>query len=317
MYWMSRYVERAENIARFVDVNLNLTLDLGRALKQQWGPLVAVTGDQAEFESRYTSYTRDAVMNFLSLDESYGNSIISCISRARENARTIRENISSAMWEEINRFHLMLLDAARSRRHSEHPHDFYTQVRRQSQLFNGVTDGTLSHGEAWHFANMGRLMERADKTSRILDVRYFLLLPQVEDVGTPVDIVQWSALLRSATALDMYRVRYGRLVPKKVAEFLLLDPDFPRSVRYCVAGAERSLHVITGSPDHTARTSAERRFGRLRAEIEFASVEDIFQRGLHEFIDHLQSRLNEAGDALHESLFNPQTPALEGYQGQG
>lgn len=305
MFWMSRYMERAENIARFVDVNLNLTLDLGRALEQQWGPLVAVTGDQAEFDERYERCDRESVMRFLTFDETYYNSILSCVSRARENARTIRENISSAMWEEINRFHLMMKDASRQWSGTENPHELFTQIRRQSQLFTGVTDGTLSHGEAWHFANLGRLVERADKTSRILDVRYFLLLPKVADVGTPIDIVQWSALLRSATALDMYRAKYGRLVPKKVADFLLLDPHFPRSVRYCLSRAEFSLHQITGSPPNGTRSAAERRLGRLRAEIDFTSIDDIFKEGLHEFIDGLQQRLNDVGDALNDTLFNP------------
>jgi uncharacterized alpha-E superfamily protein len=296
MFWMSRYIERAENIARFIDVNAVLTMELGDAIHQQWGPLVAVTGDEEAFKKRYGNDTsRVNVMHFLTFDEDNPNSIVSCLSSARENARIVREYISTAMWGQLNQFYLMVHDEA----------EFYEEVRKGSQLAVGVTDGTLSHGEGWHFARLGRLLERADKTSRILDVRYFLLLPRLSDVGTPLDIVQWSALLRSASALNMYRATYGRLQPNKIAEFLLLDPDFPRAVRHCCDGAEGSLRVITGTPMRTFRNSAEKKLGRLRSELDYTSIDDVLHEGFHEFIDRLQIRLNEVGEAIHESLLAP------------
>ncbi|MDD9935829.1 MAG: alpha-E domain-containing protein [Myxococcales bacterium] len=305
MFWMSRYIERAENIARFIDVNLQLSLDLGDAMREQWGPLVAVTGDEERYHERYQDTARRSVMEFLTYDATYPNSIVSCLAIARENARTIRDNISTAMWEALNTFHLMLRDEQTRRLGEQSPLELYANIRRASQLFVGVTDGTLSHDEAWHFARLGRMIERADKTTRILDVRYFLLLPKVEDVGTPLDIVQWSALLRSASALDMYRARHGRLSPTRVAEFLLLDPDFPRSVMHCMGTAAKSLDAIVGAPHGRRTTPAEKRMGRLRSELEYTSIEDIFDEGLHEFIDRIQTRLNEVGEAIAGSLLDP------------
>ena len=307
MYWMSRYIERAENIARFIDVNALLTMELGDAVHQQWGPLVAVTGDEAVFRESYGDATRANVMRFLTFDENYPNSIMSCLSGARENARIVREYISTAMWEQLNKFYLMVHDQAKLGTPLDAESDFYAEVRAGAQMFVGVTDGTFSHGEGWHFARLGRMLERAAKTSRILDVRYFLLLPQITDVGTPLDIVQWSALLRSASALNMYRAAHGRLQPNKIAEFLLLDPDFPRAVRHCADAAESSLRSITGTPQRTFRNSAEQKLGRLRAELDYTSIDDVLNEGFHEFIDRMQIRLNEISAALQDSLLTPRT----------
>jgi uncharacterized alpha-E superfamily protein len=307
MYWMSRYIERAENIARFIDVNALLTMELGDAVHEQWGPLVAVTGDEATYREKYGEPTRAGVMRFLTFDEDYPNSIINCLSGARENARIVREHISTAMWEQLNKYYLMVHDRAKLDVQLDAESDFYADVRAGSQQFVGVMDGTFSHGEGWHFARLGRLLERADKTSRILDVRYFLLLPHPTDVGTPLDIVQWSALLRSASALNMYRATHGPLRPNKIAEFLLLDPDFPRAVRHCADAAEHSLRCITGTPTRTFRNSAEQKLGRLRSELDYTSIDDVMHEGFHEFIDRLQIRLNEVGAALQDLLLAPRT----------
>jgi uncharacterized alpha-E superfamily protein len=307
MFWMSRYIERAENIARFIDVNVLLTMELGYTVGEQWGPLISTTGDEEIFKESYGEPTRANVMRFLTFDESYPNSIISCLSAARENARIIREHISTAMWEHLNKFYLMVHDRAKHDVNFDTESDFYEEVRAGAQLFVGVTDGTFSHGEGWHFSRLGSLLERADKTSRILDVRYFLLLPTVTDVGTPLDIVQWSALLRSASALNMYRAQHGRLQPNKIAEFLLLDPDFPRAVRHCADMAENSLRIITGTPTRSFRNAAEQKLGRLCAELDYTSIDDVLREGFHEFIDRLQLRLNDIGNALQDTLLTPRT----------
>jgi uncharacterized alpha-E superfamily protein len=307
MFWMSRYIERAENIARFIDVNALLTMELGDAVHEQWGPLVAVTGDEELFRERHGEPNRANVTHFLTFDEDNPNSIVSCLAMARENARIVREHISSSMWAQLNRFYLMVHDQAQVDCALDAESKFYAEVRSGAQLFVGVTDGTFSHGEGWHFARLGRMLERADKTSRILDVRYFLLLPNVTDVGTPIDIVQWSALLRSASALNMYRSAHGRLQPNKIAEFLLLDPDFPRAVRHCLDVAEASLREITGTPARTFRNDAEKKLGRLRSELDYTAIDDVLHEGFHEFIDRLQIRLNEVGAAVQDGLLSPRT----------
>jgi uncharacterized alpha-E superfamily protein len=304
IYWLNRYIERAENVGRFIDVNLHLMLDLPSETYQQWEPLVKTTGDRDVFEENFDGYTRENVIQFLTFDPDYPSSILGCVHRARENARSVREVISSEMWEQVNRFYLMVRDAAFGDFDVMfEPHEFFTQVKMAGHLFEGVMDSTMSHGEQWHFGRLGRFLERADKTSRILDVKYFIILPDVSDVGTPFDNLQWASLLRSASALEMYRKSCGRIDPIKVVEFLVMDTEFPRAIRYCVSRAEESLRAITGSPPGTYANRAEQLLGRLRAELDFASIEEIVSTGLHEFLDELQGKLNDVGMAIHEAFF--------------
>jgi uncharacterized alpha-E superfamily protein len=302
VYWMNRYIERAENVARFIDVNLNLTLDLGDSMKEQWGPLVDTTGDRAVFEKRFGLPARESVWEFLTFDKENPNSIVSCFRAARENARSIREIIPSEMWEELNKAYLLVrgTDMAVA---LDHPHDFLGQVKISSQLMLGMTDSAMSRGEAWHFAQLGRLLERADKTSRILDVKYFILLPSTAEVGTPLDLIQWSALLKSASAFQMYHRSRGRIAPSQVADYLILDREFPRAMRFCLNHAEQSLHCITGSPRGAGTTPAEQHLNILGSQFDFAYIDDIIEEGLHEFVDRFQTRLNLVDDAVFQTFF--------------
>lgn len=215
----------------------------------------------------------------------------------------MREVISSEMWEQIHRYYLMLRQAARQRRVMSTPHAFFEEIKSASRLFMGVTDATMSHGEGWHFGRLGQLLERADKTSRMLDVKYFLLLPSVDAVGSPIDDTQWAAVLRSASAFEMYRKRFGRIAPDRVAEFLILDREFPRPLQHCVMNAEESLHAVTGSSMSTFANSAEQRLGRVRAELNYTPIQEIISGGLHEFLDTFQRKLNQVDDAIYETFF--------------
>lgn len=305
VFWMNRYIERAENVARFIEVNMHLTLGVDDGFSNQWEPLVVTTGDYDTFIKRYGAPTQKNVIDFLTFDLENPNSIISCLRNARENARGVREVISSAMWIELNKFYLTVRGAAGGGWSVSRAHDFFDQVITSSHLFAGITNATMSHGEAWHFARMGQLLERADKTSRILDVKYFILLPTVNDVGTPLDTIQWAALLKSASALEMYRKSRGRLSPAAVADFLILDRHFPRSIRFCLLGAEDSLHRISGSDPGTFCNRAEQRMGRLRAEFDYTQISDIIAQGMHEYLDQFQTKLNLVGDAISETFFAP------------
>jgi uncharacterized alpha-E superfamily protein len=207
------------------------------------------------------------------------------------------------MWEELNKFYLTVRSAADGRRVLEPGFELFEEIKLASHLLYGITDATMSHGEAWHFGRLARLVERADKTSRMLDVKYFLLLPAVTEVGTPLDTIQWSALLKSASALEMYRKRHGRITPTQVADFLMLDREFPRSMHFSLLKAEESLLAITGSPGGTFRSKAEQRLGRLRSELDYAHIDEIIAGGLHEFIDRFQIKLNQVGDAISETFF--------------
>jgi uncharacterized alpha-E superfamily protein len=308
IYWMSRYIERAENIARFIDVNLRLVLDIPVITKQQWEPLVTITGDRDLFINRYSKFDRDTVIQFLAFDSAYPNSILSCLRSARENARSIREIVSTEMWESINDFYLFVSSADAKQIALADPHTFFTEVKLSSQRFIGVREGTFSHGEGWHFLRLGGLIERAEKTSRILDVKYFILLPSAEYIGTTIDNIQWSAVLKSASALEMYRKQYHRILPKRVCNFLIFDRYFPRAIHYCVIRAEEALHKITGSQPGTFSNQAERRLGRLRAELDYSDIDEVFDSGLHQYLDSMQGRLNEVDNAIFNTFFALQPP---------
>jgi uncharacterized alpha-E superfamily protein len=311
---MSRYIERAENVARFIDVNMHLAMDLGTEgvrAADQWAPLVDTTGDSELFGELYGEPDQGKAIEFLSFDERNPNSILSCLRAARENARTVREMISSSMWEELNKFYLMVRAARASGDVLHEAYDFFRQVKLSSHLLEGITMATMSHGEAWHFAQLGRLLERADKTSRILDVKYYVLLPTPIEVGTPLDTVQWSALLESASALEMYRKRFGRIVPADVADFLILDREFPRAIHFCLLKAEESLLAITGGERGRFRTLAEKRLGRLRSQLDYTQIAEIIDQGMHEFIDSFQLQLNKVGDAIHDTFFALRSLALK------
>jgi uncharacterized alpha-E superfamily protein len=150
---------------------------------------------------------------------------------------------------------------------------------------------------------MGRLLERADKTSRLLDVKYFILLPSAADIGTPLDDIQWAAVLRSASALEMYRKRHGPIAPDKIMEFLLLDSEFPRSIHYCLTAANDSLHAVSGTPIGMYRNAAEQHLGRLRAELAYTDSRQIIAVGLHEFLDGLQGKLNLVDQSIFDTFF--------------
>jgi uncharacterized alpha-E superfamily protein len=303
IYWMSRYVERAENVARFISVNLNLSLDMPGEAGHQWWPLVVITGDDNAFQDRIGTTTKLSVVEFLTFDTENPNSILSCLRAARENARCVREIISAEMWEHINKFYLTIRDGETLEEVLDNPHAFFERVSVSGQQFLGVTDATMTHGEAWHFCQLGRMIERADKTSRILDVKYFILLPKLTDVGTPFDDIQWLALLRSASALEMYRQRHGRISPVNVVKFLVLDREFPRSVLHCLTRANESLHSISGTNTGGFCNSAEQRLGQLRAELAYTQAEAVVASGLHEFVDDFQRRLNLVGDAIYDAFF--------------
>jgi len=302
VYWMARYMERAENVARYIGVNLNLQFDLQLDPRRQWQPLIDTSGDTQLFEERYGEANQYNVIEFLAYDADNPNSIYSCLRAARENARSIRETISSEMWEQVNSMYLRI-QAHRQMPEPESLLESFRAIRLGSHLFQGVMDATMTHSEAWNFARLGRKLERADKTSRILDVKYFMLLPSLKDVGTPYDDIQWSAVLKSVSGFEMYRKKHGRLHPRDIVDFLVLDREFPRSIHYCIRNADESLHAITGTPMGAFQWPSERLTGLLRAELDFTSVDQMLRDGLHEHLDMLQGKMNAIDRGLSEDFF--------------
>jgi uncharacterized alpha-E superfamily protein len=299
---MGRYIERAENVARFIDVNHNLMLDLPGEEGYQWRPIIETTGDREEFATRYGTASRVNAVRFLAFDTANQNSIWSCVAAARENARTVRETISSEMWEQINSLYLLVAEASRKTVPDSLP-DFCRDVRMASHLFQGIAHATMSHNEAWHFTRLGSSLERADKTTRMLDVKYFILLPSVSDVGTPYDDIQWSSVLKSVSGFEMYRKKHGRIAPERIVQFLLLDGEFPRAVRYSIGVADASLRAITGTRPGAFSCATEQKLGLLRSELDYAQAETIIQSGLHEFFDRLQSKMNTIDECIFRDFF--------------
>ncbi|GAB4017300.1 alpha-E domain-containing protein [Spirosoma koreense] len=306
VYWMHRYIERAENYARFMSVNFNLALDLPPNVNQQWEPLLTATADDSAFFKYYKEPTRENVIQFMTFDKRNPNSIVACLSEARENARTIREVISKQMWEHLNKFYLMVRDTSPKQEWGEvKTQEFFTDISNNIQLFYGIIDATITRNEAWHFGRLGRFLERADKTSRFLDVKYFTLLPEVESVGSTIDLMIWSAVLKSVSAYNMHRQQYRALTPASIVEFLILDKMFPRAAAHCIRQAELSLYEISGNTMANGfSNSAERALSKLRSEIEFTDTADIFKIGLHQYLDNFQTRTNAIGQAVFQTYFD-------------
>ena len=317
LYWMSRYAERAENIARILDVNLQLMLDLPKLAAEEqkllWEPVLRSTGDHVDFDKHYKETTSDNVIDFLTLNPKNPNSILNCVTTARENARHVREQISLEMWEEINRTYLWMKSQTLKKIQRQGPYEFFTQVKNGSHLFQGITDGTMTHGEDWDFIQVGKYLERADMTTRILDANDEIFIKRPTNKSQTSGTLQWSAILRSCSSHDAYRKFYvAQVEPDKVVEFLILNEFFPRSIRYCAASLNDALRRISGTTGEHFSNLAEKLAGRLVAELNYSALEDIKTVGMHKYMDELQIKLNGIGEAIFQTyLFSPPLTVYE------
>ena len=311
LYWIHRYLERAEHIARFLEVSEAMALDCPPGSAEPWLPLVEATGDRHRFDQAYPAGRPAEVIRFLLHDLENPNSIVSCIAMARENARQIRDVITTEMWEQINDLHWSLQEGEAI--WTEPVQEQLRSIRQGCQIFYGITDSSLSRDLSWLFSQLGRLIERADKTSRILDVKYFLLLPSPEEVGGVLDELQWITLLRTAGAYQMYRQSMQQAItPASVANFLLLDPVFPRSVRFCLQGISDTLQQIQTQPVQAAPDDLDCLRGQLLSRWSYVRIDALIDTGLHEAIDQLQRDLNQLHDLIQARYFTtsdlPDTP---------
>ena len=311
LYWMSRYIERAENIARLLDVNLQLQLDFEELdddrLKEHWEPIIRAAGEEKLFSRLYDQADSHTVTDFLTFNRENPSSVISCMFAARENARMIRDQISSEMWQCINQAYLFLKSNSARQVWDSGPYEFYKHILDYSHLFQGLADSTFPHAEGFYFMQVGKFLERADKTGRILDIKYHILLPSVEDVGGAVDVVQWSAILRSCSAFEAYhRLFVSRVDPLKVSEFLLFNDNFPRSINFSVRQLDANLHRISGCGLGEYSNPAERTSGRLLSDLNYGNIHDVFAQGMHEYLGGLRSRIVEIGKAVFDTyMFHP------------
>jgi uncharacterized alpha-E superfamily protein len=311
LYWMSRYIERSENIARLLDVNLQLMLDFSdlndQQLKDHWLPILCSAGDEETFFKLYDKADSETVTEFLTFREENPNSIISCLFSARENARQVRDQISLEMFETLNECYLFLKSKNAREVWQTGAHEFYEQIKKYSHLFQGLTGSTFTRNEGYEFINLGKFLERADKTTRILDIKYHILLPSVADVGGAVDTAQWQAILRSASALEAYRrFHVEDILPKKVAEFLIFSNTFPRSIMSCMRHLDEDLHRLSGKERREYRSNEERSFGKLLSDLNFLTIDEILNSGLHQFLEKVQATLDQLDDHIYqEYMYHP------------
>jgi uncharacterized alpha-E superfamily protein len=309
LFWMSRYLERAENTSRLLDVNLYLQLDRPGSSTDPtaWAPLLAISADEPAYRARYGEIAQENVYRWLTFETRNPNSILSCLTTARNNARAAREQISTEMWEQLNRLYLFIrgADAEAALRA---PHDLYAQVRRMAQAFEGTTAATLTHDEGSRFIDLGKFLERGDMTTRLLDMKAHVLLA-AQDVGRPLDVAQWMAILKSVSAYEAYRRRFhADIEADKVVGFILFDETFPRSLLFSVARVEDALQralegaTVRGS-DSRADDELRREVGRLHADLRFTEAKDVMGGSLSGWLDTVQARLIRITQAITGRFF--------------
>lgn len=333
-YWIGRYVERAEATARMIDVHYHGALetylpktvdargDTDDAAPLGWQSILAISSHGDSFRELYDSDSDRDVIEFFVFDPRNSDSIAMVWQAVRENSRYIRELISSEMWQAANMFYLELHKWNAERVTQGSPHEFFQLVKNASHLFQGILNRTMIMGETREWLDTGRFLERAWQTGRLLDVKYHDLLPADPSVlssndrqdpergvdpdpfgvGGPLDTHGWLSVLKSVSAFEMFlKVHRDGIRPASVVEFLVLNPQFPASVRHCVGRVEGCLRRISGTVGDTPVTEPERLVGRLRADLTYTRPEEIIAGGLHSFLENVQQRCNAIGNAITET----------------
>ena len=310
LFWMARYMERAENTARMLDVNYQTSLlpQSADSVMQAWDSLLSISELNWSFSEKYQEVTPKNVMDFMVRDESNASSIIACLRAARENARAVRGVLTTEVWETQNQTWLELSTAMRSGAFEQDPTAFFERVKVRSHQSRGVTVGTMLADEALHFMRIGTFLERADNTARLLDVRFQALAggdyfgPGAAEEGQDVDFYHWSAILRSVSGFEIYRRVYRNVIrPEKVAELLILRPDMPRSLAACMNEALSNLVLVAN--EQSGETL--RRAGRLRADLQYGRIDEILATGLHAYLTQFLDRVNHLGVGISRDFLVP------------
>lgn len=309
LFWMSRYIERAEDTARLADVNLQLLLELGldeAGAEAHWLAIFESLGDRALFEKSYGKLTTRNAIEFLTFSQHNPSSVLCCVLAARENARMIRDQISSEMWEVINRLYLFMRAQDRNEVMSSGASEFFKQIKEWSHLFNGVTDATFPRQVGYEFIKIGCYLERADKTARIINAKQYLEGDHFNQ-GSAQDMIQWVAILSSCTALEAYqRIYVDDILPRNVVDFLIHSKDFPHSLLFCLSELQLAIHDISKCPVSHYSNEAERILGKLISNIVYTSVEEIIAQGIHEYLEHVLEEVSKVTLLLSEQyMFMP------------
>lgn len=307
LFWMGRYLERAEATARIVDVQYHAALEsalAGHDPASLWNGILEISGDDLIFRARYGSPSERDLIQFMVFDRDQPNSVVSCIRSARSNAQHVREVISSEVWEAVNRAYLELQTGDVDKMLQTSAHSYLSQIRNHCHLFYGLAERTMLVGDATYFLKAGTFLERADQMSRLTDVLVRELTggDYILDEGEHLDTHGWIACLKSASAFEAFRKTYrGGITPDHVLSFLMLDWDFPSSIHHAVSQVERCLRLVSGSHGKRYADDAERLAGRLHADLSFLTIADIRKIGIHEFLEGIQKRCWDIGSAINEA----------------
>ncbi len=295
LYWMSRYLERAEHTARLIDVNLHQMLDQTPDIAgRRWERLLA----SLRVPPLGGSYDAYSITHMLTFDLENSASIAACIAAARENARQVREQISSEMWEQLNRLFLHVKYTDRNEFWKGEPHEFFQTVKQGAHLFQGITDATMNHGEGWQFIQLGRAIERAGATTVLLDAHFVALLPATSSAA---DYLAWIGLLKSCTAFEAYcKVYTADVRSDQVVEFLLFNAEFPRSVRFAVGVIYGALQSIANTTSMPNPGRVERLIGRLRASVDYGQVDEIMNGSMHTYLESIQRQCAQIHNAIQQ-----------------
>ena len=301
LYWLARYTERAENLARLLDVSYQMSLvpQSIAAQNENWRAILALNSLEAAFAETYSGVNVDNVVRFMVADATNPSSIYSCLRAARENAHAVRGTLTAEMWESFNATWIELRQQTFEQILSRGISEFFDWVKLRVAVSRGVTFGTMLKDDALHFIRLGGLLERGDNTARILDMQYHILRNGDEGAS---DFYRWGALLRSLSAFQVYRKVYrDAITPGRVAELLILRMDMPRSLHACADGVVRMLQLIANS----ASTETERQAGVLPSRLHFGRIDDILASGLHEYLTDFMDRIYELGDGISRDFLVP------------
>jgi len=303
-FWMARYIERAENLARLIDVHETFARDSRGT--SSWAALIQLNADGGRFTDRHGVGRTDAenVLHFYLLDTDNPSSIRSTVRMARENARTLRPLISTEMWVQLNVFYNRMLTLTAADITTPKLSRLCTAIKESCQVHTGIVEGTFYRDQGWYFYQIGRCLERADQTSRLLDIKYHTLLPSIDDIGSPLDISQWNTLLRSAAGYHAFRRVHARgLNPNDAAGFLIFDEAFPRSICGCINQIADLMTELKSRYALRAGNGAMERLDEIQAILSTRTIERIVAKGLHEFLDALQTQLIALTSDLGAAFF--------------
>ncbi len=290
IFWLARQMERTENLARILDVTETFTRHARD--EEGWLAVVRINADEARFLSTHAAPTAQAVTHFYVLDRDNPTSIAATLAQARENARLLRPLISTEMWSQINVFHNRVRQLTAADIAPSHLSQLCADIKQACQTHTGITEGTFYRDAGWTFYMLGRQIERADQITRLVDIKYHMLLPSADAVGSALDVGQWHALLRAAAGYHAFRRIFPRdMTPAMVAGFLLLNHGFPRSLVHCVRLAQGTLAQLRSSYRLRGADAALERLEDLSAVLTETSIDLLIARGLHEFLDWVQREL--------------------------